>query len=338
MKVLVTGGAGFIGTNFIVYLTRNRPHWKIVNVDNLTYAGLGRKILNFSHGGTVGFYRADIVDKRAMDSIFRREMFDAVVNFAAESHVDRSIQDATPFIRSNIIGTENLLEQAKNYGVKKIIQVSTDEVYGSLGKAGSFTEDSYLRPNNPYSASKAAADLLCRAHFMTHETPVIVTRCSNNYGPYQHPEKFVPLCITNALENCPIPVYGDGENVRDWIYVEDHCRALMFVLEKGKTGEIYNIGGGNEVSNIDLARKILKLLGKDESLIKFVRDRPGHDRRYSVCYSKIMRDLGWKPRMNFNNGLETTVKWYVENSRWWKYLKGRIRWRAGKLTPYRKSI
>jgi len=338
LKVLVTGGAGFIGTNFIIYLTGNRPHWKIVNIDNLTSGGPGRKVRDYSYGGKVVFYRASIAGKRAMDGIFHREKFDAVVNFAAESHVDHSIDDVAPFIRSNILGIGNLLEQAKKHGVKKIIQVSTDEVYGSLGKTGSFTEKSYLRPNNPYAASKAAADLLCRAHFVTHGTPVVVTRCSNNFGPYQHPEKFIPLCITNVLENRPVPVYGDGKNVRDWIHVQDHCRALTLVLEKGRPGEIYNLGGSNEISNINLVRKILRLLGKDERLIKFVRDRPGHDRRYSVCFSKITRELGWKPEMDFDQELAATVKWYEENSCWWKHLKRRIRWRAGKRTFYRISI
>jgi len=322
LKVLVTGGAGFIGTNFIIYLLRNRPHWKIVNVDKLTYAGTAGKIEDLSHQGSVKFYHADIVDNRSISDIFQRERFDVVVNFAAESHVDRSIQNAAPFIRSNILGTENLLQQVKNFGVKKFVQVSTDEVYGSLGSTGRFTEESHLQPNSPYSASKAAADLLCRAHFKTFGMPVVITRCSNNYGPYQHPEKLIPLCITNALENCAIPVYGDGQNVRDWIYVEDHCSALTLVVEKGISGEIYNVGGGNEVSNIALVRSILGLLGKDEGLVKYVDDRPGHDRRYSVDSSKTRNNLGWEPLVDFNKGLEATVKWYRENSQWWKHVKG----------------
>lgn len=323
MKLLVTGGAGFIGTNFIRYMVTKHPAWKIVNVDKLTYAGNLENLETLKEHSNYKFLKGDIAVYSFMEPLFQ-EGIDVVINFAAESHVDRSIQDAGPFISTNIAGTYVLLQLARQYGIQKQIQVSTDEVYGSLKDDGKFTEDSPLGPNNPYSASKASADLLCRAYYTTYNLPVIITRCSNNYGPYQFPEKLIPLVITNALEDKNIPVYGDGMNIRDWICVQDHCRALDTVIQDGRPGEIYNIGADNELSNLELVKQILNVLDKPERLIKFVQDRPGHDRRYAIGWTKIKDSLGWQPLYSFSEGLKQTIKWYIEHSDWWKRIKSGV--------------
>lgn len=319
MKLLITGGAGFIGSNFIRHMIQQHPDWDITNLDKLTYAGNLENLKEVEQSPRYRFIKGDIADRELVDRLLQ-EKFDAIINFAAESHVDRSILDASPFLETNIRGTQVLLEGARKYGIKRFIQVSTDEVYGSI-ENGSFTERSQLHPSSPYSASKAAADLLCLAYHKTYGTSVIITRCSNNFGPYQFPEKFIPLVITNAIEDKPIPVYGDGLNVRDWIFVLDHCRALEAVLEKGKEGEVYNIGAGNEMTNLALVHTLLKLLGKPESLIQFVTDRPGHDRRYSLDNSKIRSELGWKPIYSFDDALAFTVSWYLNNTAWWQRIK-----------------
>lgn len=313
VKLLVTGGAGFIGSNFIRHLLKEHPDWYIVNLDKLTYAGNLENLKDVEDNPRYRFVRGDIADRELVDHLFREEKFDLVANLAAESHVDRSILDPAPFIETNIKGTQVLLEAARQHGVRKFLQVSTDEVYGSLQPDDPpFTEESPLKPNSPYSASKAAADLMCRAYYVTYSLPVVITRCSNNYGPYQHPEKFIPTIILNALADKPIPVYGDGMNVRDWIHVEDHCRALDLVLEKGRPGEVYNIGAGNEKNNVTLVRAILQLIGKDESLITFVKDRPGHDYRYAIDASKIQHELGWQPSRVFEKSLQELISWYKD--------------------------
>lgn len=321
MKLLVTGGAGFIGSNFL-RLILTEDDWAVVNLDKLTYAGNLENLIALKDHPRYSFIRGSISDAKLVDAIFKQYKFDTVINFAAESHVDRSIQDASPFILTNILGTQVLLEASHKYGIKKYVQVSTDEVYGSLGENEPlFTEETPLAPNSPYSASKASADLLCRAYFKTYNFPVTVTRCSNNYGPYQFPEKLIPLVISNALENKSIPVYGDGLNVRDWLYVTDHCTALKTVIEKGRAGEVYNIGGGTEVPNLELVKKILLILGKPESLITFVNDRPGHDQRYAINPGKMKAELGWEAVTKFDDALGYTIKWYVQNSQWWKRVK-----------------
>ncbi len=320
MKLLVTGGAGFIGTNFIRHMLNEHPNWKIINADKLTYAGNPENLADLNEYDNYSFIQGDIADYGSMEKLFQ-DGIDVVVNFAAESHVDRSIADAAPFINTNIAGTFVLLQLARRYGIQKHIQVSTDEVYGSLPGDGKFTEDSPLLPNNPYAASKTSADLLCRSFYTTYNLPVLITRCSNNYGPYQFPEKLIPLVITNALENKSVPVYGDGLNVRDWIYVADHCRALETVVQAGLPGEVYNIGSDNELTNLTLVKQILQFLNKPEKLITFVPDRPGHDRRYATDWTKIEVSLGWRPEYPFPDGLEHTIKWYIENPGWWKRIK-----------------
>lgn len=313
MKLLVTGGAGFIGSNFIRYaLGKN---YTVINLDKLTYAGNTNNLTDIESSGNYRFIRGDIASRRLVDSIFA-ERIDAVVNFAAESHVDRSIKDASVFIKTNVAGVQVLLDAALKYN-SRFIQISTDEVYGSLGAQGYFTEETPLSSNNPYSASKAAADLLAGSYFKTYGLPVSITRCSNNYGAYQHTEKLIPLVITNALQDLPIPVYGDGHYIRDWLHVEDHCRAIEAVLLGGRPGEVYNIGGNNETTNIDLVNRILKLLDKPSGLIEFVQDRPGHDRRYAICSAKIQAELGWRPAISFERGLAGTVRWYTGNALWW---------------------
>ena len=313
MKLLVTGGAGFIGSNFIRYaLGKN---YTVINLDKLTYAGNTNNLTDIESSGNYRFIRGDIASRRLVDSIFA-ERIDAVVNFAAESHVDRSIKDASVFIKTNVAGVQVLLDAALKYN-SRFIQISTDEVYGSLGAQGYFTEETPLSSNNPYSASKAAADLLAGSYFKTYGLPVSITRCSNNYGAYQHTEKLIPLVITNALQDLPIPVYGDGHYIRDWLHVDDHCRAIEAVLLGGRPGEVYNIGGNNEITNIDLVNTILKLLDKPPGLIEFVRDRPGHDRRYAICSAKIQAELGWRPAVSFDRGLAETVRWYTGNAQWW---------------------
>ncbi len=316
--LIVTGGAGFIGSNFIHLLVRERPDWKIVNLDALTYAGnLGNLVAVEGHPG-YRFLRGDVAVEEDVRRAFEAAGDDSVsvVHFAAESHVDRSIQSGLPFVRSNVMGTQVLLDVAREHGVERFLHVSTDEVYGSLGDSGLFTEETPLAPNSPYSASKAASDLLVRAAHRTHGFPALITRCSNNYGPYQFPEKLIPLMIENARNGEPLPVYGDGLQVRDWLYVEDHCEALLRVLERGRVGEVYNVGGHNEYPNLEIVRLILKELDRPESLIRFVTDRPGHDRRYAIDASKIERELGWRPASTFERALPRTVAWYLSQDEW----------------------
>lgn len=317
--ILVTGGMGFIGSNFIWYLLKLDEEIKIVNVDKLTYAGNPENLkdVNKLYSEQYVFYKNDICDFEAIDLIINKEKIDYIINFAAESHVDRSIDNPNLFCQTNIFGTQTLLNAAKKNEIKKFLQISTDEVYGSLGFNDlPFTETTPLSPNSPYSASKASADLLVNSYFKTFNLPVNITRCSNNYGPYQFPEKFIPLTINNALNDKEVPVYGRGINVRDWLYVEDHCSAIFKVLLEGKFGEIYNIGGNSEISNVELANKLLTMLKKPESLIKFVKDRPGHDLRYAINHTKITKELDWKPKVKFEEGLKRTVQWYTNNEEW----------------------
>jgi dTDP-glucose 4,6-dehydratase len=318
MTVLVTGGAGFIGSNFIHYMIGKYPEYRIVNVDKLTYAGNLENLEGVENNPNYVFVKADICDQVRIQHIMREYSVEAIVNFAAESHVDRSIWGGAEFVQTNVMGTQVLLESAKEHSLAKFVQVSTDEVYGSLGTEGKFTEQTPLHPNSPYAASKASADLLALAYQHTFGLPVVITRCSNNYGPYQFPEKLIPLMISNALSDKPLPVYGDGLNVRDWLHVHDHCLAIDLVLHKGKNGEVYNIGGNNERTNLEVVKLLLRHLGKPQSLISFVKDRPGHDRRYAIDSTKIQRELGWKPRYTFEHGLEETIRWYVEHQAWWK--------------------
>jgi dTDP-glucose 4,6-dehydratase len=326
VRILVTGGCGFIGSNFIHYMLE-RYEYEIVNLDKLTYAGNLENLKDVEHDQRYTFVKGDIADRVLLGKIFERK-FDVIVNFAAESHVDRSILDPSDFIKTNVFGTYNLLEMAKEKGVGKFIQISTDEVYGSLGPEGKFTEETPLSPSSPYSASKASADLLAMAYYRTYGLPVIITRCSNNYGPYQFPEKLIPLMITNALEDKELPVYGDGKNIRDWIHVYDHARAIDLVIHRGKAGEIYNIGADNERTNIEIVQMLLDILGKPHSLIRFVKDRPGHDRRYAIEAEKIKKELGFKVQVDFTTGLKETVKWYIENRSWWERIK------TGEYTKY----
>lgn len=319
MRLLVTGGAGFIGSHFIRHILDKHPGWKVTNLDKLTYAGNLENLKDIQDNKGYKFAHGDIADRELLDKLLSQG-FDAIVNFAAESHVDRSILDPSPFIKTNIEGTQALLEGARKYGIQRFIHVSTDEVYGSIDK-GSFSESSPLSPSSPYAASKAAADLLCLAYWNTYQTQVIITRCSNNYGLYQFPEKLIPLAITNVIEGKKIPVYGDGLNMRDWIFVADHCRALDIILQKGKPGEIYNIAGGTEKTNLELISRLLELLNEPRSLTEFVTDRPGHDRRYALDTTKIGRELGWKPIHSFDESLEATVKWYLDNESWWHRIK-----------------
>jgi len=319
MKLLVTGGAGFIGSNFIRHILGQHPDWQVGNLDKLTYAGNLENLADMQGHAGYSFIKGDIADRDRVDSILK-EGYGAVVNFAAESHVDRSILDASPFVDTNFKGTQVLLEGARVHGVKRFLQVSTDEVYGSR-EEGYFTEESPLDPSSPYSASKAAADLMCLAYHRTHGLDVVVTRCTNNYGPFQFPEKLIPLVITNALEDKPIPVYGDGLYRRDWIHVMDHCRALESVLLKGRAGRVYNIAGGQEQPNIELIKLILKALHKPEGLITYVKDRPAHDRRYAIDCSRIEKELGWAPRYDIGQGMADTVDWYLGNKPWWRNIK-----------------
>jgi dTDP-glucose 4,6-dehydratase len=315
---LVTGGAGFIGSNFVRLFLEKHKDADLINLDKLTYAGNLESLKDVETNPHYHFYRGDISDAAFVQRLFHEWHFDAVINFAAESHVDRSILGPRVFIDTNVRGTMTLLEAAREFGVERFLQVSTDEVYGSLGATGKFTETTHISPNSPYSASKASADMLARGWLKTFNVPALITRCSNNYGPYQFPEKFIPLMVINALQNKDLPVYGDGLNVRDWIFVEDHCEAIDAVLFNGKVGEIYNIGGGNEIRNIDMAKSILKKLGKADSLLKFVKDRPGHDRRYAMDSSKIEIELRWKPNRSFEEGIDETIKWYIDHEGWWK--------------------
>ena len=317
-NILVTGGAGFIGSNFVRYMIDAHPDYTIVNLDKLTYAGNLENLEDIEGNQHYHFVKGDICDRALVRSTVQENRIDSIVNFAAESHVDRSILGPSIFVESNISGTNVLLEVARDEEIQRFIQVSTDEVYGSLGLTGKFTESTPPHPNSPYAASKAAADLLVLAHHHTFGLPAIITRCSNNYGPYQFPEKLIPLMITSALANKPLPVYGDGQNVRDWLHVRDHCSALDAVLQNGKAGEVYNIGGNNERKNIDLVKLLLRILDKPENLITFVKDRPGHDLRYAIDASKIHRELGWSPGNAFEEGLRETVDWYLSHEAWWK--------------------
>lgn len=317
-RILVTGGAGFIGSNFIHYWL-SAHEGEVINLDLLTYAGNLENLADVEGDPRYRFVKGDIADRELVEGLL--DGVDAVVNFAAESHVDRSITDAGAFIRTNVAGTQVLLEAARHHGLGRFLQVSTDEVYGSLGPEGAFTEATPLAPNSPYSASKAAADLLVRAYHHTYGLDAVITRCSNNYGPYQFPEKLIPLMVTNALENKELPVYGDGLNVRDWIHVRDHCRAIDLVLHRGRAGEVYNVGADEERANLEMVKGILGLLGKPESLIRFVADRPGHDRRYAIDSTKLRTELGWLPEIPFAQGLEETVDWYVAHRPWWEKIK-----------------
>lgn len=316
MKLLITGGAGFIGSNFVIYMLEQHPDYKIVNVDALTYAGNLENLKSVENHPNYTFVKADITDVQAMDALIG-DAVDVVVNFAAESHVDRSILEPDVFVKTNVLGTQVLLDAAKKHKVTKFVQVSTDEVYGTLGATGLFTEETPLTPNSPYSASKAGGDLLVRAYHETFGLPVNITRCSNNYGPYQFPEKLIPLMISRALADGALPVYGDGMNIRDWLYVEDHCSAIDLVIHQGVLGEVYNIGGNNERTNVHIVKTILQELGKPESLITYVQDRPGHDRRYGIDPTKIMTELGWKPKHTFETGIKETIQWYLNNKEWW---------------------
>jgi dTDP-glucose 4,6-dehydratase len=318
MNVLVTGGCGFIGSNLVKYLRRVRPDWTLVNLDKLTYAGNLENLKELEGDSKHVFVRGDVANRELVEHLMGVHRIDAVMHLAAESHVDRSIMGPEAFIQANVLGTQQLLEASRVRGIKRFLMVSTDEVYGSLGPTGYFTETSPLQPSSPYSASKTSSDLLALAWHHTFGMDVVVTRCSNNYGRYQFPEKLIPLMVVNALHDKPLPVYGDGANVRDWLHVEDHCSALLAALEKGKAGQVYNIGGNSERKNIEIVKAILGLLNKPESLIKYVKDRPGHDRRYAIDATKMKTELGWTPAHTFEKGLQETVRWYVDNSAWWE--------------------
>ena len=328
--ILITGGAGFIGSNFVKLILKKYPEYKIINLDDLTYAGNLENLKDIDTSPNYMFFKADIRDREVVDMLFKTQKIDMVVNFAAESHVDRSIEDPEIFLTTNIIGTQVLLDAAKKYwkinpndkycmkykdGVK-FLQVSTDEVYGALGTTGMFVETMPLMPNSPYSASKASADMIVRSYSETFCLPVNITRCSNNYGPYQFPEKLIPLMINNCLKGKDLPVYGDGMQIRDWLHVSDHCSAIDTVLHKGEDGEVYNIGGNNEKANIEIVKLIINTLGKSENLIKYVKDRPGHDRRYAIDNTKITKQLGWEPTYTFEQGMKETIQWYLDNTEW----------------------
>ena len=320
-NILVTGGAGFIGSNFIYYMLKKHPDYRIVCIDALTYAGNLSTLEEAEKSENFRFVKADITDRKAVEALFEEENFTAVVNFAAESHVDRSIEEPEVFLKTNILGTQVLMDSARKYGNIRYHQVSTDEVYGDLPLDRPdlfFTEETPIHTSSPYSSSKAGADLLVQAYYRTYGLPITISRCSNNYGPYHFPEKLIPLMIINALKGKNLPVYGDGLNVRDWLYVEDHCKAIDMILENGRIGEVYNIGGHNERANIDVVKTVLKILGKDESLITYVKDRPGHDMRYAIDPTKIKNELGWYPETTFDEGIKKTVEWYLKNEDWWQ--------------------
>jgi len=317
-KILVTGGAGFIGSNFINYILSNQNDTSIVNLDKLTYAGNLENLKSIENHPNYTFIKGDIINDELVSYIFQKYEISHVINFAAESHVDRSILGSEIFFTTNVLGTNVLLENAKRFEVEKFVQISTDEVYGSLGPEGQFEESTPLQPNSPYAASKAAADLMALAFHHTYNVPVVITRCSNNYGPYQFPEKLIPLMILNSLNNKKLPVYGDGLNVRDWIYVIDHNKAVELVLEKGKSGEVYNIGANTEKPNIEIVKLIINQVGKSDELIEYVKDRLGHDRRYAINSSKIKKELGWQPEYSFEDAIKSTVNWFVQNEKWWK--------------------
>ncbi len=321
MTIIVTGGAGFIGSNFVFHMLQAHPDYRIVCLDKLTYAGNLSTLEPVLQQDNFRFVKADICDRQAVDKLFQEEKPDIVVNFAAESHVDRSIENPGIFLETNIMGTAVLMDACRKYGIQRYHQVSTDEVYGDLPLDRPdlfFTEETPLHTSSPYSSSKASADLLVMAYYRTYGLPVTISRCSNNYGPYHFPEKLIPLMIANALADKPLPVYGNGENVRDWLYVEDHCRAIDLIIHNGKVGEVYNVGGHNEKRNIDIVRIICQELGKPESLIVHVEDRKGHDRRYAIDPAKIHRELGWMPETKFEDGIKKTIKWYLEHKKWWQ--------------------
>ncbi len=317
-NILVTGGAGFIGSNFINHILSKRDDWNVINLDKLTYAGNLENLKPSEGKKNYHFVKGDITNSELVDYLFTKYSIKYVINFAAESHVDRSILGSQIFYTTNVIGTNVLLEAARRHSVQKFLQISTDEVYGSLGAEGLFTEQTPLSPNSPYSSSKAAADMMALAFYHTYGMPVVITRCSNNYGPLQFPEKLIPLMIINVLNNKKLPVYGDGLNVRDWIYVIDHNKAAELVFENGKPGEVYNIGASREMKNIEIVKLILSKLGKGEELIEYVKDRPGHDRRYAIDSSKIQNELGWKPSFEFEDAMARTIDWYLSNKNWWE--------------------
>ncbi|MEK6570959.1 MAG: dTDP-glucose 4,6-dehydratase [Bacteroidota bacterium] len=331
-NLLVTGGAGFIGSNFIRYVLETHPSYGVVNLDKLTYAGNLENLKDVESNPRYHFVKGDIVDQPLVESIVRQHQIDAILNFAAESHVDRSILSVAPFIETNYVGTHVLLEVTRDLSVGKFLQVSTDEVYGSAPPSGKFTEETPLNPSSPYAASKASADLLALSYYRTFGTPVVITRSSNNYGPFQFPEKLIPLMISNAINDIPLPIYGDGLQVRDWLHVRDHCISLDLVLHSGVDGEVYNISAENEKKNLDVVRLILRKLGKPETLIKFVKDRPGHDRRYALNSMKIKRELRWIPQMGFEECLEETIDWYREHQAWWEKI------RSGEYREYYRKM
>ncbi|RAS82286.1 dTDP-glucose 4,6-dehydratase [Priestia endophytica] len=321
MNILVTGGAGFIGSNFIHYMIETYPAYFIVNYDVLTYAGNLDNLKEVHHHEHYTFIKGDINNRELLDRVVKEHEIDVIVNFAAESHVDRSITEPDVFIKSNVLGTQTLLDIARENEIKKYVQISTDEVYGSLGETGYFTEEAPLAPNSPYAASKAGADMLVSAYYKTYGLNVNITRCSNNYGPYQFPEKLIPLMITNAMEGERLPIYGDGKNVRDWLHVRDHCTAIDLVIHKGVAGEVYNIGGHNEKTNNEIVHFIVEKLGVSKDLIMFIEDRLGHDRRYAIDATKVKRELGWEPTYTFEKGMDETIRWYVEHEKWWRKIK-----------------
>ncbi|WP_139691821.1 dTDP-glucose 4,6-dehydratase [Sporolactobacillus terrae] len=321
MRLLITGGAGFIGSNFVQHMINFHPEDTVVNYDLLTYAGNLENLKDVEDHPNYHFVKGNICNRELVEYVVDSYQIDTIVNFAAESHVDRSITEPDLFVKPNVLGTQTLLDVAKNKKINKYLQISTDEVYGSLGPDGYFTETTPLAPNSPYSASKASADLMVRAYYETFGMNVNITRCSNNYGPYHFPEKLIPLMVTNALEGKELPVYGDGKNIRDWLYVEDHCVAIDLVLHKGKPGEVYNVGGHNEKRNIDIVELIVDTLGKSRDLIKHVSDRLGHDRRYAIDPTKIETELGWKPHYNFDSGIKETIQWYLDHEDWWRKIK-----------------
>lgn len=341
MKVLVTGGAGFIGSNFVFHMLNRYPDYKIICLDILTYAGNLSTLEPVMNNPNFRFVKGDITDRELMNSLFEEEKFDYVVNFAAESHVDRSIEDPGIFLKTNILGTQVLMDACRTYGIKRFHQVSTDEVYGDLPLDRPdlfFTEETPIHTSSPYSASKAAADLLVQAYNRTFKLPVTISRCSNNYGPYHFPEKLIPLMISRALNGESLPVYGKGENVRDWLYVEDHCLALDLIIHNGKDGEVYNIGGHNERTNLEVVKTILRELDKPESLITFVKDRAGHDMRYAIDPSKTIKELGWEPTTLFDDGIKQTIKWYLDNRSWWEnIINGDYQNYYGEMYGVRKS-
>ncbi len=320
LRLLITGGAGFIGSNFIRFFLKRYPEYRVMNIDKLTYAGNLENLSGLESNPRHQFIHGDICDTSIIQELLKKGV-DAVINFAAESHVDRSILQSSEFVRTNTLGTLTLLELCRKNHIRRFIQISTDEVYGSLGSSGAFTELSPIAPNSPYAASKASADLLVRSYHRTYGFPGLITRCSNNYGPYQFPEKLIPLLITNALAGIALPIYGDGLYVRDWIQVQDHCTAIDAVLHQGKDGEVYNIGARQEMPNLEIARYILRILNKDESLIAHVEDRPGHDRRYAIDPSKLEKELHWRPHISFNAGLKETIEWYAHNSSWVEHVR-----------------